>query len=114
MLGAPSFARLHREKGGIPQAPLALLPAPRPSRSLSLFVRGEREMALPASGCVLLRRGALVVQGEEPGEDFVAGEVGRPAVGGEDGLIEGAVSVGQPLGALIVEIGQSAFHSLTA
>jgi hypothetical protein len=39
-----------------------------------------------------------VVEGEEVGEDLLGGEVGRPAVGGEDGFVEGAVGVFQPGG----------------
>ena len=31
--------------------------------------------------------GAFVVEGEQTGEDFVAGEVRGPAVGGEDGFV---------------------------
>ena len=49
-----------------------------------------------------LRRRALMVEGEEAGEDFVAGEVGGPAIGGEDGSVEGAVGVREPFGAVVV------------
>ena len=56
----------------------------------------------------LLGGGALVVEGEEAGEDFFFGEVGGPTVGGEDCLVEGAVSVGEPLGTLVVEVGEGA------
>jgi len=56
--------------------------------------------------------GSLVVEGEEAGEDFLVGEVGRPAVGGEDGFVEGAVGVGEPLhfsfSASVVELGEGA------
>jgi len=46
--------------------------------------------------------GALVVEGEEAGEDFLVGEgltiqFQGPAVGGEDGLVEGAVGRGEPV-----------------
>lgn len=41
-----------------------------------------------------------MVEGEEAGEDFLGGEVGGPVVGGENGLVEGAVGVGEPGGAL--------------
>jgi hypothetical protein len=37
-----------------------------------------------------------VVEGEEAGEHFVAGEVGGPAAAGEDSFVEGAVGVGEP------------------
>jgi len=37
-----------------------------------------------------------VVEGEEVGEDLLGGEGGWPAVGGEDGQVEGAVGVFQP------------------
>jgi hypothetical protein len=52
--------------------------------------------------------GALVIQGQEAGEDFVFGEVGGPTVGGEYGFVEGAMGVGEPFGALIVEVGEGA------
>ncbi len=52
-----------------------------------------------------------MVEGEEAGEDFLVregfGGFG-PAVGGEDGAVEGAVGVGQPLGAVVVELGEGA------
>jgi hypothetical protein len=47
----------------------------------------EGEIAL-----VALIGGALVVEGEETGEDLLVGEGGGPAVGGEDGFVEGAPS----------------------
>jgi hypothetical protein len=53
--------------------------------------------------------GALVIQGQEAGEDFVFGEVGGPTVGGEYGFVEGAMGVGEPFGALVVEVGEGAF-----
>jgi len=49
--------------------------------------------------------GALVVEGEKAGEDFVSGERGGPAVGGEDGFVKGAVGVGKPFGTLVIEVG---------
>lgn len=49
-----------------------------------------------------------MVEGEEPCEDLLVGEVGGPAVGGEDRLVEGAVSVGQPLWTGVVELGEGA------
>ena len=52
--------------------------------------------------------GALVIEGEEAAEDLVASEVGGPAVGGEDGFVKGAMGVGEPFGALVVEVGESA------
>ena len=61
--------------------------------------------------------GALVVEGEEVGEDLLGGEgltikFQGPAVGGEDGLVEGAVGVFQPGafagGAEVVELGEGA------
>ena len=54
-------------------------------------------------------RGALVVQGEQTGEDFLIGKVGRPAVGGEDSFVEGAVGVGEPTRAVVIQVGQGAF-----
>jgi hypothetical protein len=38
----------------------------------------------------------LVVEGEEVGEDLLGGEVGWPAVGCEDGFVEGAVGAFEP------------------
>ncbi len=35
-----------------------------------------------------------MIEFEEAGEDFVASEAVRPAVGGEDGAVEGLVGVG--------------------
>ena len=52
-----------------------------------------------------------MIEGEEAGEDVLFGEVGgifRPAVGGEDGAVEGAVSVGEPGGTLVIEVGEGA------
>ena len=49
-----------------------------------------------------------MVQGEETGEDLLGGERVGPAVGGEDGLVEGAVGVVEPGGALVVELGERA------
>ncbi len=67
--------------------------------------------ASAGSGCRSggnLGGGALVVQGEEVGEDLLGGEGGGPAVGGEDGLVEGSVGVDEPLGASVVEVGKGA------
>ena len=50
-----------------------------------------------------------MVEGEEMGEYLLGGEVGGPAVGGEDGFVEGAVGVGEPGGTLVVEVGEGAF-----
>jgi hypothetical protein len=50
--------------------------------------------------------GALVVEGEEMGEDLLVGEGGGPGAGGEDGFVEDAVGVGEPLGAGVVELGE--------
>jgi hypothetical protein len=57
--------------------------------------------------------GSLVVEGEEVGEDLLGGEgltinFQRPAVDGEDGLVEGALGVREPGGALVVEVGEGA------
>ena len=56
--------------------------------------------------------GALVVEFEEAGQDFIAGQVGGPAVGGKDGFIEGAVGVVEPgalaLFAQVIEVGEGA------
>ena len=47
-----------------------------------------------------------MVEGEGVGEDLLGVEVGRPAVGGEDGFIQGAVGVVEPGGTLVVEVGE--------
>ena len=52
---------------------------------------------------------ALEVEGEEALEDFGVGEVGGPAVGGGDGGVQVGMDVGEPGGALVVEVGQGAF-----
>ena len=53
--------------------------------------------------------GAAEIEFEECGEEFVVGHGRRPAVGGEDGVVELAVDVVEPGGALVVEIGEGAF-----
>ena len=53
-----------------------------------------------------------MVEGEETGEYLLGGEVGGPAVGGEDGFVEGAVGVGEPGGTLVVEVGEGAFFQV--
>ena len=50
-----------------------------------------------------------MVQGEQAGQDIFFLEVGGPSVGGKDGFVECAVGVGEPLGTLVVEVGQGAF-----
>lgn len=54
-----------------------------------------------------------MIECEQALQDFIVGqhaciEIGLPAVGGRDGLIEVSVGVVEPRGALIVEIGQCA------
>jgi hypothetical protein len=56
--------------------------------------------------------GALVVEGQEAGEDLLGGEGVGPGVGGEDGLVEGAVGVVEPGGALVVEVGEGALFEV--
>ena len=52
----------------------------------------------------------FVIQGQEAGQDFFFREGGGPSVGGEDGLVEGAMGVVEPgalaFGALVVEVGE--------
>ena len=50
-----------------------------------------------------------MVQGQEALNDFGVGDVGGPAVGGEDGFVQFAMSVGEPLRAGVVEVGERAF-----
>ncbi len=64
----------------------------------------------------LLGSGAVLIEPEQAGEDFVVGKracapVGGPAVGFGHGLVEDFVGVGQPGGAGVVEVGQGAFFS---
>jgi hypothetical protein len=61
----------------------------------------SRSVALP-------RLRALVVERQEADEDFLLRQVRGPAVGGEDSCVEGAVSVCEPLGAGVVEVGEGA------
>ena len=42
-----------------------------------------------------------MVEGEEASEEVLVCQVGRPVVGCEDGSVEGAVGVGEPLWASI-------------
>jgi hypothetical protein len=80
--------------------------APGHQRRGGLFCRrrdqgSSRSVALP-------RLRALVVERQEADEDFLLRQVRGPAVGGEDGCVEGAVSVCEPLGAGVVEVGEGA------
>ena len=49
-----------------------------------------------------------MVELEQAGEDFLIADIGRPTVGGKDGPVEFAVSVLQPRGTFVVEIGEGA------
>ncbi len=49
-----------------------------------------------------------VVESEEPLKNLVVGHVDGPAIGGEDGCIESAVGVGEPGGALVVQVRERA------
>src|SRR5438270_699286 len=69
---------------------------------------GKPALAELGRGTRFLGGGALMVQGEKVGEDLFAGEAGGPAVGGEDGFVEGAVGVGEPIGPFVVEVGEGA------
>jgi hypothetical protein len=73
---------------------------------LSHVLRGPGSLSRAAGLC----GGALVVEGEEVAEYLLSGEVGGPAVGAEDGIVEGAVGVFQPgafsCGAEVVELGE--------
>lgn len=55
-----------------------------------------------------LGAGPGAVQGQEAGQDFFVRQVGRPAVGGGDRLVQGPVQVGEPLRALVVEVRERA------
>lgn len=68
----------------------------------------DRQNAIWQLNPLFLRRGALVIESEQPLQEFRIGERGRPAMGGEDGLIQFAVSIHQPGGARVVEIREGA------
>ena len=74
-----------------------------------LFTRG---FGFPDFGCLLLLGGAFEVQGEQPLQDLLVGQVGGPAVGGGYGGVEFLVGQVQPGGALVVEVGQGALFEL--
>ena len=57
-------------------------------------------------------RGPEEVEGEEAFEDLLVGDVVGPAVGVEDGGVEGSVEVVKPGGALVVKVGQGALLEL--
>lgn len=52
---------------------------------------------------------ALEIEFEKFGEEVVIRDVGGPAVGREDGLVEFFVGQVEPRGALVVEVGEGAF-----
>ncbi len=52
------------------------------------------------------------VEIEEAGEEVVVGYVGGPAVGGEDGVVEGPVGVAEPGRHPVVELGEGALLEL--
>ena len=54
------------------------------------------------------RRRPLKIAREQPLQHLVIADLGRPAVGGEDGGVERCVEVGEPGGAFVVEIRQRA------
>lgn len=74
-----------------------------------LFVFGEREFALlllgslrglelgaePADEAAGFFGGPLGIQGNQPLQDFLVAERARPAVGGEDGLVEVVVDLAE-------------------
>ena len=49
---------------------------------------------------------ALLIEREQPGKNLLLGKIAGPAVGGEDCFVECAVRVGEPLRALVVELGE--------
>jgi len=57
---------------------------------------------------------ALEVEREQAREDFLVGDIGRPAVGVEDGIVEFAMGEGQPCGALVVQVGERALQACAA
>jgi hypothetical protein len=73
---------------------------PAPAKRAAAKLRGT------GSGC-RGGFGAFLVQGEQAREDFVVGEVGRPAVGGGDRRIQLLVDVVEPRRALVVEVGEA-------
>ena len=77
----------------------------RPRRLAHSRVRGDTSR-LP------LRRFTLQVQLQQTDEHLRVVHLIRPAVGLKDGSVEGGVRVGEPGGALVVEIGQRALLQL--
>jgi hypothetical protein len=55
----------------------------------------------------------LEVEGEEMFEDLVVGDVVRPAVGVEDGFIQFAVNLVEPIRALVIEFGKGPVFQLS-
>lgn len=52
------------------------------------------------------------VQFQQAGQDLAVGEVRGPAVGGEDGFVQGFVGQSKPSGRVVVEVGESALSEL--
>ena len=65
-----------------------------------------------ARALLLFLGGALEVEGQQAFQDFGVGETGRPAIGVGDSGVERGVEVGEPSGALVVEVGQGAFFQI--
>jgi len=71
----------------------------KPSEVCPAIDQGNSRIALSFGG-------AFEVEGEEALQDLGVGEVGGPAVGGEDGGVEGGVGVVEPGGSLVVQVGE--------
>ena len=94
------------------------IPAPganhhRQATGKSTAVARQENVSLLVTFCDIFRRpvagllGALQVEGEQFGQEFIIAERRRPAVGGEDGGVELLVGEVEPGGALVVEVGES-------
>ncbi len=81
------------------------LPSTQKSNTRITGDPGQGRMSHP-SWCDLLCGGALVVQGEEPFENFCVSEGRGPAIGSGYGFVQGVVDVAEPGGALVVKIGE--------
>lgn len=69
-------------------------------------------MAYFAFGLVASGAAALQVERQQAGDDLFVTEIVRPAVGGEDGLVQRPVGQVEPGRALVVQVGQGALFEL--
>jgi hypothetical protein len=63
-------------------------------------------------GCWFFIHDALLIEREQAFQDLFVGKIDRKPVSGGDGGIEFCVGIGEPSGALVIEIGQRALGQL--